>query len=107
MTMGEAALALDAGEGAAKLRAEHGGGVVGFALGEDFSDADDGNDAMLEGSVEFLINDMVGFVEVLATFGVTDEGMGCADGFEHVRGGFAGEGAFLGVVHILQASEDV
>jgi hypothetical protein len=72
----ERQLRRDAGEGAGELGEQHGGGLAGFALGEDFADADDGDDAVLERGVELLVDDFVGLVEVLAALGVADEGVG-------------------------------
>src|SRR5579862_6863868 len=69
----------DAGEGSGDLRLEHLFGFAGFAFGEDFADADDGNDAVLEGGVKLLVDDFVGFAEILAALGVADEGMCSAD----------------------------
>ena len=97
----------DAGEGAGDLRLEHLFGFAGFALGENFADADDGNDAVLERGVQLLVDDFVGLGEVLAALGVADERVGSADGDELADGGFAGVGAFFGEVDVLAADGDV
>ena len=72
----------DAGEGTGDLGLENGLGLAGFALGEDFANADDRNNVVLERGVELLVDDFVGLGKVLAALGVADEGVGCADGEE-------------------------
>ncbi len=97
----------DAGERSGDLGLENLFGFAGFALGEDFADADDGNQAVLERGVELLVDDFVGLGEVLAALGVADERMRAADGLELADGGFAGVGAFFGKVDVLRADGDV
>jgi len=57
--------------------------------------------------MQFLVDDFVGLVEVLAALGVSDERVCCADGLEHGCGGLAGVGAFFSEMHVLQAYGDV
>jgi len=80
--------------------------LPGFSLGENFADADDGDEAVLEGGFEFLVDELVGFAEVLAALGVAEDDMRGADGFEHQRRGFAGVGALVGEVHVLRTDGD-
>ena len=87
-------------ECAGDLGLEHVGRLAGFALGEHFAHADDGNDAVLERGVQLLVDDLVGLGEVLAALGVADQGMRSADGNELARG-FASVGAFFGEVDVL------
>ncbi len=57
-------------------------GLAGFALGQNFADADDGNDAVLERGVQLLVDDLIGLGKVLAALGVADERVGSTDGDE-------------------------
>ena len=97
----------DAREGAGDLRLEHLFGFARFALGENFTDADDGNDAVLERGVQFLVDDLVGLGEVLAALGVADERVRPTDGDELTDGGFAGIGAFFSKVDVLAADGNI
>src|ERR1035441_8898243 len=71
---------VDAAERDGSLALEDLGGLVGFALGEQLADADDGNQAMREGGLELEVDALVGLVEVLAAFAVADQDVGDAEG---------------------------
>ena len=72
-------------EGAGALAAEDVFGEIGFALFEDFSDADDGGEAGFEGGFQAEVYGVVGFAEVLAALGVSDEGVGAPMASEACR----------------------
>jgi len=59
-----------------------------------------------QGGLELLINDFVSLREILAALGVSKNDVGGAEGFEHERGGFAGECTLVGEVHVLRADGD-
>ena len=81
--------------------------LSGLALGQHFADADDGNDAVLECGVEFLVDDLVGLGEVLTALRVADERVRSANGFQLADGGFAGVCALFGEVDVLTSDGDV
>ena len=58
-------------EGAQALAAQHVIGEPGFALFEDFSDADDRDESGLEGGFQLEVDSVVGFAKMLAAFGVS------------------------------------
>src|ERR1700679_1111460 len=81
--------------------------LAAFALGKDFSYADDRDYAMLEGGVQLLVDDFVGLGEVLAALRVANQGMRSADGEELAHRGFAGVSTLFGKVDVLCADGDV
>ena len=54
-----------------------------LTLGEVLADADDGNEMVGEGRLELEVDGLVGLVEVLAAFAMTDQDVGGSDGLEH------------------------
>ncbi len=97
----------DTDKGKRDLLAQDFVGVSSFALGEDFADADDGRELVLERGGQLFVHQLIGLVEVLAALGVADDDVRRANGREHENGGFAGVGAFFGPVHVLSADGDV
>jgi len=91
-------------ERAADLALQYLCGLTVFALRQDFTDADDGYDAVFEGGLELLGDNLVSFAEVLPAFGVSDQSVGAADGLQLGDRGFAGIGALLGEVDVLSAN---
>src|SRR5580698_4410742 len=81
--------------------------VVGFPLGQDFSDADNRGELVLERHGELFVEGFIGFVEVLALLRVPDDDMRRSDGRKHQCRGLAGIGALFGEVHVLGADADV
>src|ERR1700761_3491476 len=63
-------------EGERNLFAQDFVGVSCFAVGQNFANADDGDEFVLERGGELLVDGLVGFVEVLAALGVSDDDVG-------------------------------
>ena len=55
-------------------------GEAGFALFQNFADADDGSQAGFQRGLELQVDGVVGFAEILAALGVADDDVSAADG---------------------------
>src|ERR1700690_2515702 len=71
-------LGRDLVEGAETLAAQYVIGEPGFALFEDFSYADDRDESGFEGGLQLEIDRVIGFAEVLAALGVSNDDVSCA-----------------------------
>src|SRR6266566_313104 len=91
----------------AELLFQDGFGVLGFARGQRFADADDRRQTSNEGGFRLLGDGLVGFPEVLAAFRVADDDVTATRFDEHAGGNFAGEGAFFFPVKILRGNRDL
>jgi hypothetical protein len=97
----------DSVEGAQALAAKHVFGQPSFSFFKYFSDANDGREAGFERGFQFEIYDVIGFAEILAAFGMSNDYMGAADGEQHGRADFAGIRAFFFPVQVLRSDCDV
>ena len=73
----------DVAEGGAELGAEDLFRFLVFALGEEFAEANDRRDAVVDGGFELEIDALVAFVEVEALLGVAEEDVAAAERDEH------------------------
>ena len=90
-------------QGATHLGLDHGHGFLGLALGEGFPHADDGPQVIADGGHRLGGHGGIGFVEKLATLRVAEDDVADPELAEHRAGDLAGEGALLGLMHVLGA----
>ena len=94
-------------EAGVDLAGDDGGDLVGFALDEGLADAHDWDEVVVEGGLYFLVDGLVGFVEVLAAFGVADDDVIGSGVFDLEGGALAGVGAGVFWVGVLGGYGDV
>ncbi len=89
-----------------QLRGQDLGSIAGFALRQGLAHAQERQEAVAQGSLDLLVDQLVGLAKDVAALGMAQNHAGDPVCLEHRGGDFAGKRALVLEVHVLRAQCD-